>query len=98
MHPEAYLGVSLVEAEQMQFDDDYQCDLPLSDLQRIEKLPPQVGKAFKGLLMFRFVRSLYAAWAQIFYSISIISIIFIITTPRPPPPPPPPTTTTTTNR
>ena len=43
MHPEAYLSVSLVEAEQMQFDDDYQCDLPLSDLQRIEKLPPQVS-------------------------------------------------------
>jgi chromosome segregation ATPase len=42
LYPEAYLHVSLVEAEQMQFDPDYQCNLAKSDLERIKNLPEQV--------------------------------------------------------
>ena len=42
LHPEAYVHVSLVEAEQMQFDADYNCNLAKSDLERILSLPEQV--------------------------------------------------------
>jgi chromosome segregation ATPase len=42
LKPEAYIHVSLVEAEQMQFDPDYQCNLAKSDLERIRSLPEQV--------------------------------------------------------
>lgn len=49
LHPEAYLHITIVEAEQMQFDEDYQCELSKSDLERIIKLPDQVSLALPFL-------------------------------------------------
>ncbi len=49
MNPEAYLHVSMVEAEQMRFDEDYQCELMKSDLDRIFKLPEQINLAMPFL-------------------------------------------------
>eukprot|EP01038_Epipyxis_sp_PR26KG_P004789 gene4789-6716_t len=49
LHPEAYLHLSVVEAEQMQFDEDYQCTLAKSDLERILKLPQQINLALSFL-------------------------------------------------
>ena len=39
----------LVEVEQMQFDEDYQTDLSLEDIQRIDKLPPMISTAMPFL-------------------------------------------------
>lgn len=49
MHPEDYIHISILEAEQMQFDEDYQSDLTKSDLERIEKLPELVNLALPFL-------------------------------------------------
>jgi len=49
LNPEAYLHVSMVEAEQMRFDDDYQCDLAKTDLTRIMNLPEQINLALPFL-------------------------------------------------
>jgi len=49
MNPEAYLHVSMVEAEQMRFDEDYQCELLKSDLDRINNLPEQINLAMPFL-------------------------------------------------
>lgn len=49
MHPEAYMHISIVEAEQMQFDEDYQCGLSKSDLEKIVKLPEQISLALPFL-------------------------------------------------
>jgi hypothetical protein len=45
MNPEAYLHVSMVEAEQMRFDEDYNCELSKADVERIYKLPENVNLA-----------------------------------------------------
>jgi hypothetical protein len=64
IHPEAYAHISLIEAEQMQFDKDYQCNLAKSDLERIEKLPEQVFTIVVSLsLYFTFkLSSIYLFW------------------------------------
>jgi hypothetical protein len=49
MHPEAYADVSLIEAERMQFDEDYQCSLAKVDLDRIYKLSEEVNLALPFL-------------------------------------------------
>lgn len=49
LNPEAYLHISMVEAEQMRFDNDYQCDLAKTDLERIKNLPEQISLAMPFL-------------------------------------------------
>ncbi|CAM9235500.1 unnamed protein product, partial [Ectocarpus fasciculatus] len=49
LHPEEYLDINVTEAEEMQFDPDYQCDLKKSDLERIEKLPELIALAMPFL-------------------------------------------------
>ena len=49
MNPEAYLHVSMVEAEQMRFDEDYQCEMTKADLDRINGLPEQIQLAMPFL-------------------------------------------------
>ena len=49
MNPEAYLHLSVAEAEQMQFDSDYLCPLSKVDIERIMKLPEQVNLALPFL-------------------------------------------------
>ncbi|NDD92990.1 hypothetical protein EBZ37_13025, partial [bacterium] len=49
LNPEAYMHISMVEAEQMRFDEDYQCDLAKTDLDRIKNLPPQINLALPFL-------------------------------------------------
>ena len=49
LNPEAYLHVTVVEAEQMQFDDDYHCFFSKSDLTRIMNLPNQINLALPFL-------------------------------------------------
>jgi hypothetical protein len=49
MNPEAYLHLSVTEAEQMQFDEDYHCSLSKTDLERIVKLPDQINLALPFL-------------------------------------------------
>jgi hypothetical protein len=50
LNPNDYLHLSPMEAEQMQFDDDYQCALSKPDLDRIFKLPEQINLALPFLL------------------------------------------------
>ena len=45
VHQEAYLHVSMVEAEQMRFDEDYNCELTKQDIDRIHQLPEQINLA-----------------------------------------------------
>ena len=49
LNPEAYLHVSMVEAEQMRFDEDYQCELSKADIQRIQSLPQKINLALPFL-------------------------------------------------
>ena len=49
MYSELYVDMPLVEAEQMQFDEDYQTYLSLEDIQRIDKLPPLISTAMPFL-------------------------------------------------
>ena len=49
LYPEAYLHLSVAEAEQMQFDSDYSCPLSKVDIERIMKLPEQVNLALPFL-------------------------------------------------
>jgi hypothetical protein len=49
MNPDQYLHLSPIEAEQMSFDDDYQCHLSKTDLERIMKLPEAVNLALPFL-------------------------------------------------
>lgn len=49
LHPEEYLEINVTEAEEMQFDPDYQCELKKSDLERIEKLPELIALAMPFL-------------------------------------------------
>ena len=43
------LHVSMVEAEQMRFDEDYQCEMTKTDLERIQRLPDQIQLAMPFL-------------------------------------------------
>lgn len=49
LYPEEYLHLSIVEAEQMQFDSDYLCPLAKPEIERIMKLPEQVNLALPFL-------------------------------------------------
>ena len=49
LDPEAYTSLSLLELKQMQFDEDYQCEYTKYDLNRIDKLPPQISLALPFL-------------------------------------------------
>jgi hypothetical protein len=49
MNPGVYSNISIVEAEQMQFDEDYQCELTKDHLIRIERLPPEICLALPFL-------------------------------------------------
>lgn len=49
LHPEEYLDINITEAEEMQFDPDYQCNLKRSDINRIEKLPELIALAMPFL-------------------------------------------------
>jgi hypothetical protein len=49
LNPEAYTNVSIVEAEQMRFDDDYQCELSAEKLLSIQSLPWQPSLALPFL-------------------------------------------------
>lgn len=49
LHPDAYKHVSIVEAEQMQFDDDYQCELTAENIRRIANMSPEVSLALPFL-------------------------------------------------
>lgn len=49
IYPEEYIHLSSVEAEQMQFDADYQSTLSKSDIERILKLPEAVNLALPFL-------------------------------------------------
>lgn len=49
MRPEAYAHLSIIEAEEMQFDPDYQCELSKSELDRLANLPEQVTLCFPFL-------------------------------------------------
>ena len=48
-NPHLYEHMSATEAEEMQFDPLYQCELTKSDLDRIERLPEQVSLALPFL-------------------------------------------------
>ena len=49
LNPEKYLHLSITEAEEMQYDQDYQCELTKPDLERILKLPVQINLAMPFL-------------------------------------------------
>ena len=49
LDPDAYTSLSLLELKQMQFDEDYQCEYTKYDLNRIDKLPPQISLALPFL-------------------------------------------------
>lgn len=49
LNPEKYLHLSITEAEEMQYDQDYQCELTKPDLERIQKLPVQINLAMPFL-------------------------------------------------
>jgi hypothetical protein len=49
LYPNEYLALTSVEIEQMSFDEDYQCHLSKSDLQRILKLPEAINLALPFL-------------------------------------------------
>eukprot|EP01040_Poterioochromonas_malhamensis_P013046 gene13046-14311_t len=49
LNPQEYLHLTSVEAEQMAFDEDYQCHLSKSDLQRILALPEAINLALPFL-------------------------------------------------
>lgn len=49
MNPDQYLHLSTIEAEQMAFDEDYQCHLSRPDLERIMKLPEAINLALPFL-------------------------------------------------
>lgn len=50
LFPEAYSHISLLEAEQMKMDEDYQCSLTKNDLHRILNLPKVINLALPFLL------------------------------------------------
>lgn len=49
MNPGSYEHVTIVEAEQMQFDEDYQWELTAEGIERIDKLSPYVNLALPFL-------------------------------------------------
>jgi hypothetical protein len=49
MNPEVYANISLIEAEQMSVDEDYQCELSQYDLERINNLPTSISLALPFL-------------------------------------------------
>jgi hypothetical protein len=49
LNPEAYESISLLESEQMQFDEDYQCDFSHYELERILNLPVLISIALPFL-------------------------------------------------
>jgi hypothetical protein len=49
MNPDVYANISLIEAEQMSVDEDYQCELSQYDLERINNLPTSISLALPFL-------------------------------------------------